>query len=99
VLRELLDCITKYVVVLDQNGINLWSNIRADGPADRRLGWWGLGAGVGECYLNPYCSPIMPGMRRVSIGPRIRRCIGSNGPDVNPSVEAHDDISEHFIDE
>jgi diguanylate cyclase (GGDEF)-like protein/PAS domain S-box-containing protein len=41
------------VVVLDPNGINLWSNIQA-GSIDKRLGWWGLGGGVGECYLNPY---------------------------------------------
>ena len=52
-LREILDCIPKYVVVLDRNGINLWSNIQT-GSADKRLGWWGLGAGVGECYLNPF---------------------------------------------
>jgi len=53
-LRELLDCIAMYVVVLDRNGITLWSNTRPGDFAQRQLHWWGLGGTVGECYLQPF---------------------------------------------
>ena len=52
--RELLDCINKYVIVLDRNGINLWNNTLTSATGDNTSRWWGLSARIGECYLKPY---------------------------------------------